>query len=67
MQPAENVTPLVRTAVADRSGPALVRAANAVSERLTTEVLRDLNAQVARDGSDVAAVASQWLDQEKLA
>jgi osmoprotectant transport system substrate-binding protein len=67
LQPAENVTPLVRTAVADRSGAALARAANAVSERLTTEVLRDLNAQVAREGSDVAAVAAQWLDQEKLA
>jgi glycine betaine/choline ABC-type transport system substrate-binding protein len=37
-----------------------------VSERLTTEVLRDLNAQVARKGSEVAAVASQWLDQERL-
>ena len=34
LQPAENVTPLVRTAVADRWGPALVRATNAVSERL---------------------------------
>ena len=58
----------MRTAVADRSGPALVRARErGVGTPHSTEVLRVLNAQVALAGSDVAAVVSKWLDQEKLA
>ena len=40
LQPAENVTPLVRTEVVDQWGDALVDAVDAVSARLTTDGLR---------------------------
>lgn len=60
LQPADNVTPLVRTEVVDRWGPALVGLIDAVSHHLTTNALRSLNAQVA-DGRDVAVVANSWL------
>jgi osmoprotectant transport system substrate-binding protein len=65
LQPAENVTPLVRTEVVDRGGPALVRLVDAVSRQLTTDGLRSLNAQVA-DGRDVTVVAKNWLKAEGL-
>ena len=46
LQPAENVTPLVRTEVLDRWGAPLRATLDAVSARLTTAELRQLNAQV---------------------
>jgi osmoprotectant transport system substrate-binding protein len=64
LQPAENVTPIVRRAAADRFGSRLVDTLDAVSERLDTETLRALNARAAR--SSVRATASQWLDAEQL-
>ena len=55
LQPAENVTPIVRNEVVDRFGPRLVdRGRTTVSERLTTDVLRELNEQVA-DGDSTRA------------
>jgi osmoprotectant transport system substrate-binding protein len=63
LQPADNVTPLVRTEVVDRWGPSLVRSIDAVSLHLTTDALRSLNAQVA-DGREVAVVANSWLKAE---
>jgi osmoprotectant transport system substrate-binding protein len=60
LQPAENVVPLVRTEVVDRFGPELVSVVDAVSERLTTEELSDLNAKV-DSGKTAAAVAAAWL------
>jgi osmoprotectant transport system substrate-binding protein len=65
LQPAENVTPLVRTEVVDRWGPALVRLIDNVSGHLTTDVLRSLNAQ-AGAGPDLAVVASRWLKSEGM-
>jgi osmoprotectant transport system substrate-binding protein len=67
LQPAENVTPLVRTAIVDRSGPELVAIVDAVSQRLTTDALRDLNAQVADGELGLPAVAAGWLSSEGLA
>jgi osmoprotectant transport system substrate-binding protein len=64
LQPAENVTPLVRTEVVDRWGPSLVDALDAVSSRLTTEELRNLNARAT--GREAAAVAREWLIQQGL-
>jgi osmoprotectant transport system substrate-binding protein len=66
LQPAENVTPLVRTGVLQRSGPALARAVDAVSERLTTEALRSLNAQQGDTPGERAAIAAHWLDAAGL-
>jgi osmoprotectant transport system substrate-binding protein len=67
LQPAENVTPLVRSRVIERAGPGLAATVNEVSRRLTTGVLRDLNAQVGDDSGKVAAVAARWLEGEGLA
>jgi osmoprotectant transport system substrate-binding protein len=60
LQPAENVTPLIRAEVLERYGARLVRLVNAVSAALTTDQLRALNRRVAA-GEDPAAVADQWL------
>jgi osmoprotectant transport system substrate-binding protein len=65
LQPAENVTPLIRTEVAERYGVRLVRLVNAVSASLTTDQLRALNRSVA-DGENPAAVANQWLTTHGL-
>jgi osmoprotectant transport system substrate-binding protein len=66
LQPAENVTPLVRTEVVARGGDTLVEAVDAVSARLTTDGLRALNAEVAA-GTPSARVAAGWLRSEGLA
>ncbi|HEX5588416.1 MAG TPA: ABC transporter substrate-binding protein, partial [Acidimicrobiia bacterium] len=65
LQPAENVTPLVRTETLERFGPSLRTAVDAVSARLTTEALRTLNTEVA-GGTSVRAVAARWLRSEGL-
>ncbi len=66
LQPAENVTPLVRTEVVDRHGDGLVRTLDAVSRRLTTGELRDMNAQVVEDRRPPSAVAADWLSAQGL-
>ena len=65
LQPSENVIPLVRTEIVDRFGPQMVRLIDAVSARLTTAALSDLNAQV-ESGKTEAAVAAGWLEAENL-
>jgi osmoprotectant transport system substrate-binding protein len=65
LQPAENVTPVVRRELVDRFGDRLVAAVDAVSARLTTGELQVLNGRVA-SGDDPADVASDWLDIEGL-
>jgi osmoprotectant transport system substrate-binding protein len=66
LQPAENVTPIVRTGVLDRYGPTLADTVNAVSALLSTDELRTLNAEVAR-GADPREIASRWLASNGLA
>ena len=61
LQPHENVVPLVRTDVLERwdgLGPAF----DAVSARLTTEELVELNRAVELDGLTPAEAAAQWWD-----
>ena len=65
LQPAENVTPLVRREVIERWGRQFVMTVDAVSSRLTTDVLRDLNRRVAA-GTRAERVAATWLAQEGL-
>lgn len=60
LQPPENVTPLVRTEIVTRWGPALVERIDAVSRRLTTDDLRGLNAKMA-GGTSATSVAAGWL------
>ena len=66
LQPAENVTPLVRTEVLERIGPSMAETLNAVSAALTTEALTAMNAEIAVDGRTPAAVAADWLRREGL-
>lgn len=65
LQPAENVTPVVRTGVLDRFGPPLADTVNAVSALLSTGGLRTLNAEVAR-GAPPQQIASRWLASNGL-
>lgn len=65
LQPAENVTPIIRTGVLDRFGPPLADTVNAVSALLSTGELRTLNAEVAR-GATPQQIASRWLASNGL-
>ncbi len=64
LQPAENVTPVVRRQVIDRWGPLIAARIDAVSRRLTTTDVRPLNALIAGGKQSVPAVAEQWLSTE---
>ena len=66
LQPAENITPLVREEALGRWGDPLIDAVDAVSARLTTDGLRQLNAEVAGDTARVAAVATAWLEAQDV-
>ena len=61
LQPAENITPVLRRDVAARYGTGLLTLLNAVSARLTTDSLRHLDAQVELDGHPPRSVARAWL------
>jgi osmoprotectant transport system substrate-binding protein len=65
LEPAENITPLVRTEILDRWGAAVVGVIDAISARLTTVAVRELNAAAGRADSDVAAVARAWWSEVK--
>jgi osmoprotectant transport system substrate-binding protein len=66
LQPAENIVPLVRRGTAMRYGPRLLAALNAVSSRLSTSALRDLDARVELTGRGPRSVADGWLRAEAL-
>src|SRR5256885_5753952 len=61
LQPAENITPLVRRDVIVRYGPNLLAALNKLSALLDTGTLRALDAQVELDGQGPRSVARAWL------
>jgi osmoprotectant transport system substrate-binding protein len=65
LQPAENVVPLVRTAIAARD-PRIRRALDEVSRHLDTASLRFLNWRVAVAGGEPAAEARGWLVRRGL-
>jgi osmoprotectant transport system substrate-binding protein len=65
LQPAENVTPVIRTGALDHFGPSLTGTVNAVSALLSTRELRRLNAEVAR-GATPEQIASRWLASNGL-
>jgi osmoprotectant transport system substrate-binding protein len=60
LQPAENVTPIIRTDVLARFGPRVEEVTNQVSTALTTDELQRLNRDVA-SGGEPAAVVAAWL------
>ncbi|GAA3562753.1 ABC transporter substrate-binding protein [Amycolatopsis ultiminotia] len=65
--PTENVVPAVSRKVLDARGPDFANTVNAVSAKLTTDGMRDLNARVDSDGEPAADVAKDWLSQQGLA
>ena len=64
--PTENVVPAVNKKVLDERGADFANAVNAVSAKLTTDVMRDLNKRVDSDGEKAADVAKDWLAQAGL-
>ena len=66
LQPAENITPLVRRSTIERYGPRLLATLNAVSAHLTTTTLRYLNGRVQLTGMKPRTVASGWLRAQAL-
>ena len=66
LQPAENLTPLVRRDAVARFGPEMVELLDAVSAALSTDELRGLNASVL-SGVPPARVAAVWLAEQGLA
>ncbi len=65
LQPAENVTPVVRTDVLGRFGPELSGPLDAIAAVLDTQTLRGLNAAVDA-GASMSEVARNWLDAHGL-
>jgi osmoprotectant transport system substrate-binding protein len=65
LQPAENVTPVLRRAVIERYGTALKDLIDNVSARLTTDVVRSLDARVSL-GERPTSVAADWLATQGL-
>jgi osmoprotectant transport system substrate-binding protein len=63
LQPAENVTPFIRSEVVERWGDDVVRVIDAVSRVLTTDAVRRLNAAATGEpgSGDAATVAAEWL------
>jgi osmoprotectant transport system substrate-binding protein len=66
LQPAENITPLVRRDTVARYGPRLLAALDAVSARLSTTVLRHLDARVELFRQGPRRVADSWLRAQGL-
>ena len=65
LQPAENVTPVVRRDALERF-PGLVGVVDAVSALLTTQELRSMNAELGH-GADPRAIAGAWLERNGFA
>jgi len=66
LQPAENITPLVRRAAIARHGAGLVAVLDMVSARLGTNSLRELDARMELSGQDPRQVAQSWLRAQGL-
>jgi osmoprotectant transport system substrate-binding protein len=66
LQPAENITPMLRKDVVARYGPGLLALLNGVSARLTTGALRAMEARAGQDGQDARLVAGSWLRAQGL-
>jgi osmoprotectant transport system substrate-binding protein len=66
LQPAENVTPVLRRSVVQAYGDRVVATLNAVSAQLTTADLATMNEQVSLDRRQPADVARDWLREHGL-
>ncbi|MCP3999145.1 MAG: ABC transporter substrate-binding protein [bacterium] len=61
LQPAENLTPVIRQEIVDAYGDELVDALNSVSAELTTAELSEMNRRIGIDGDDPETVAKDWI------
>lgn len=66
MQPAENVTPVIREELLAKYGSRLSDVVGAVSAKLTTRGLADLNGEVSQRAKTLEAIASGWLRSKGL-
>src|SRR5262249_43862190 len=66
LQPAENITPVLRRSTIERYGPRLLATLNAVSAHLDTDTLRYLNGRVQLYGVNPRTVAGDWLRAQAL-
>ena len=66
LQPADNVTPVLRNEIVDKYGKKMTDLVNAVSAKITTQVLTDLNKQTDIDQKDPDDVAMAWLQSNNL-
>jgi osmoprotectant transport system substrate-binding protein len=62
----QNIVPVIRRSMLAREGPEFAATLNAVSAKLTSGVLRDLNAAVDVDGRAPADVAREFLQRSGL-
>lgn len=61
LQPAENVTPVIRSELIQEHGPELAFTINAVTRHLSTAELRRLNGDLDSEASNLRSVAAEWL------
>ena len=61
-----NVVPVVTSKILAEEGPAFATTINSVSKLLSTDVIRELNAEVDIQGQDPATVAAQFLSENGL-
>ncbi|MEZ5176062.1 MAG: ABC transporter substrate-binding protein [Acidimicrobiia bacterium] len=66
LQPAESIVPAIATSILDEYGDDLTEALNAVSAKLTTAGLTEMNRLVGYVGDDPVQVATDWLKTEGL-
>ncbi|WP_410623522.1 ABC transporter substrate-binding protein [Amycolatopsis sp. cmx-8-4] len=67
MVPTENVVPAVNKKVLDARGADFATVVDAVSAKLSTDGMRELNKRVDSGGEPAADVAKDWLSQQGLA
>jgi osmoprotectant transport system substrate-binding protein len=66
LQPADNITPLVRSEAIERWGPELTATIDGVSAHLTTADVRNLVKAMQSEDPDVAAIAADWLKAQDV-
>ncbi|MFD9893974.1 ABC transporter substrate-binding protein [Amycolatopsis sp. NPDC059027] len=64
--PTENVVPAVNKKVLDERGADFANVVNAVSAKLSTDVMRELNKRVDADGEQAGDVAKDWLSKQGI-
>lgn len=58
---AENIVPVVSTSIVDEYGSDLEELINSVTEKITTDMLLEVNGKVENEGMDPDVVARDWL------